>query len=146
MWNKIKHNRLHAILFFLIIFGFNLYEGNNLDIIDNYVKKPLKGTNSTAAYFKVVNKSQNKVILSEISCEGVSKTSFHKMEIDSETKLMKMTSLKSIQLMPNSVRKFAPMKEHVMMMGLKKGFEEEGIVICSLYANGNEILWSFPLK
>ena len=146
MWKKIKHNRLHVILFFLILFGFNLYEGSNLDIIDNYVKKPLKGSNSTAAYFKVVNKSQNKVLLREIRCKGVSKTSFHKMEIDSETELMKMISLKSIELMPNSIRKFSPMKEHIMMMGLEKGFDEKSTVIYSLYANGNEITWSFPLK
>ena len=60
MWKKIKHNRLHVILFFLILFGFNLYEGSNLDIIDNYVKKPLKGSNSTGLH-KITSNLKQKI-------------------------------------------------------------------------------------
>jgi Uncharacterized protein conserved in bacteria len=66
--------------------------------------------------------------------------------MNSESKLMRMKSLKSIELAPNSIRKFSPMQEHIMMMGLADDFKRQNKVICTLYANDNEIIWSFPLK
>ena len=140
------HNKVHTILFFLFFLGFKLYGETSIKIIDNYVKKPLKGIDSTAAYFEVVNTSKNKITLRDIKCEGVTMTSFHKMEMNSESKLMRMKSLKSIELAPNSIRKFSPIQEHIMMMGLADDFKRQNKVICTLYANDNEIIWSFPLK
>ena len=146
MRKKIIHNKVVAILFFLMIFGFKLNAESILSIKDNYAKKPLKGMDTTAAYFEVINSSPKIIRLQDITCEGVKRVSFHEMEIDPVNKLMKMKSLKSIKVMPGSARKFKPMGEHLMMMGLEDGFEEKSIVFCSLYANDNKIFWSFPLK
>ena len=118
-----------------MIFGFKLNAESILSIKDNYAKKPLKGMDTTAAYFEVINSSPKIIRLQDITCEGVKRVSFHKMEIDPVNKLM-----------PGSARKFKPMGEHLMMMGLEDGFEEKSIVFCSLYANDNKIFWSFPLK
>ena len=76
-----------------MIFGFKLNAESILSIKDNYAKKPLKGMDTTAAYFEVINSSPKIIRLQDITCEGVKRVSFHKMEIDPENKLMKMKSL-----------------------------------------------------
>ena len=94
-------------------------------VLDAYLKKPLEGALSSAAYMSLRNTSGNKIIIKELTCNNLL-AEFHQTVIK-DSGMMSMNKLNLLTVKPKSEITLVPGKEHIMLMGKSMSNKNKGI-------------------
>ena len=116
---EIKSSRSHLFCFIIsLLFFFSCSESGReapIVVLDAYLKKPLEGTLSSAAYMSLKNTSDNKIIVRGLTCNNLL-AEFHQTVIK-DSGMMSMNKLNLLTVEPKSEITLVPGKEHIMLMG-----------------------------
>ena len=94
-------------------------------VLDAYLKKPLEGALSSAAYMSLKNSSDNKIKIKGLTCNNLL-AEFHQTVIK-DSGMTSMNKLNLLTLEPKSEITLLPGKEHIMLMGKSMSNITEGI-------------------
>ena len=94
-------------------------------VLDAYLKKPLEGALSSAAYMSLKNTSGNKIIIKKLTCNSLL-AEFHQTVIK-DSGMMSMDKLNLLTVEPKSEITLVPGKEHIMLMGKRMSNKNKGI-------------------
>ena len=94
-------------------------------VLDAYLKKPLEGVHSTAAYMSLRNTSDYKIKIKGLTCNDLM-AEFHQTVIK-DSGMTSMNKLNLLTLEPKSEITLIPGKEHIMLMGKSMSNITEGI-------------------
>ena len=96
-----------------------------IEVLDAYLKKPLDGVNTTAAYMKIKNTSDKKIKIKGITCNNVL-AEFHET-VNKDSGMMSMNKLNLLTVEPKSEITLVPGKKHIMLMGESISNKTKGI-------------------
>ena len=126
---EFKSRRNHFLVSIIsLLFFFSCSESGRdtpIEVIDAYLKKPLEGALSTAAYMSLKNTSDNKIKIKGLTCNNLL-AEFHQTVIK-DSGMMSMNKLNLLTLEPKSEIILLPGKEHIMLMGKSMSNITEGI-------------------
>ncbi|GIS76225.1 MAG: hypothetical protein CM1200mP12_19440 [Gammaproteobacteria bacterium] len=94
-------------------------------VLDAYLKKPLEGALSSAAYMSLRNTSGNKIKIKGLTCNNLL-AEFHQTVIK-DSGMMSMNKLNLLTVEPKSEITLVPGKEHIMLMGKSMSNKNKGI-------------------
>ena len=94
-------------------------------VLDAYLKQPLKGALSNAAYMTLRNSSDYKIKIKGLTCNNLL-AEIHQTVIK-DSGMMKMNKLNLLTMEPKSEITLEPGKEHIMLMGKSLSNKIEGI-------------------
>ena len=138
----IKSSRSHLFGFIIsLLFFFSCSETESetpIVVLDAYLKKPLEGAHTTAAYMSLKNTSSYKIKIKGLTCNNLL-AEFHQTLI-TDSGMTSMNKLNLLTLEPKSEITLLPGKEHIMLMGKSMSNITEGIN-CDLIIEGID---SFP--
>ena len=141
---EFKSRRIHFFSFIVSSwFFFSCSESARetpIVILDAYLKKPLEGVHSTAAYMSLKNTSGYKIKIKGLTCNNLL-AEIHQTVIK-DSGMMSMNKLRSLTLEPKSEITLEPGKEHIMLMGKVKLNKNEGIK-CDLILENVDSLPTF---
>ena len=116
---EFKSRRNHLLVSIIsLLFFFSCSESGReapIVVLDAYLKKPLEGTLSSAAYMSLKNTSDNKIIVRGLTCNNLL-AEFHQTVIK-DSGMMSMNKLNLLIVEPKSEINLVPGKEHIMLMG-----------------------------
>jgi len=126
---EIKSRRSHLFGFIIsLLFFFSCSETESettIVVLDAYLKKPLEGAYSTAAYMSLKNTSGYKLKIKGLTCNNLL-AEFHQTVIK-DSGLMSMNKLNLLTLEPKSEITLLPGKEHIMLKGKSMSNITEGL-------------------
>ena len=126
---EFKSRRNHFLVSIIsLLFFFSCSESGRdtpIEVIDAYLKKPLEGALSSAAYMSLKNSSDNKIKIKGLTCNNLL-AEFHQTVIK-DSGMMSMNKLNLLTLEPKSEITLIPGKEHIMLMGKSMSNITEGI-------------------
>ena len=126
---EFKSRRNHFLVSIIsLLFFFSCSESGRdtpIEVIDAYLKKPLEGALSSAAYMSLKNSSDNKIKIKGLTCNNLL-AEFHQTVIK-DSGMMSMNKLNLLTLEPKSEITLLPGKEHIMLMGKSMSNITEGI-------------------
>tara|TARA_B100000953_G_scaffold277919_1_gene253071 strand:- start:171 stop:617 length:447 start_codon:yes stop_codon:yes gene_type:complete len=147
--NLRSHNFYLSFLIFFIFFFYtscSYLEDDSLVFENPYINLPSIGQNSASGYLLISNRSKDFYSLSNINCEGIRKTVFHKSERDPDTDIISMVEINEIVIAPYKDLNLIPGFTHLMLMGIEKAMELGGSVHCSLFDGNKKHLVIFTIK
>ena len=126
---EFKSRRNHFLVSIIsLLFFFSCSESGRdtpIEVIDAYLKKPLEGALSTAAYMSLKNISDNKIKIKGLTCNNLL-AEFHQTIIK-DSGMTSMNKLNLLTIEPKSEITLLPGKEHIMLMGKSMSNITEGI-------------------
>ena len=124
---KSRRNHFFASIISLLFFFSCSEPGRDtpIEVLDAYLKKPLKGALSSAAYMSLRNSSDYKIKIKGLTCNKLL-AEFHQTIIK-DSGMMRMNKLNLLTVEPKSEITLEPGKEHVMLMGKSMSNKTEGI-------------------
>ena len=126
---EFKSRRNHFLVSIIsLLFFFSCSESGRdtpIEVIDAYLKKPLEGALSTAAYMSLKNISDNKIKIKGLTCNNLL-AEFHQTVIK-DSGMTSMNKLNLLTVEPKSEITLVPGKEHIMLMGKSMSNITEGI-------------------
>ncbi len=126
---EIKSSRSHLFGFIIsLLFFFSCSETESetpIVVLDAYLKKPLEGAHSTAAYMSLKNTSSYKIKIKGLTCNNLLAELHQTVLTDSG--MTSMNKLNLLTLEPKSEITLLPGKEHIMLMGKSMTNIAEGI-------------------
>ena len=126
---EFKSRRNHLLVSIIsLLFFFSCSETESetpIVVLDAYLKKPLEGTLSSAAYMSLKNTSDNKIKIKGLTCNNLL-AEFHQTIIK-DSGMTSMSKLNLLTLEPKSEITLLPGKEHIMLMGKSMSNITEGI-------------------
>ena len=126
---EFKSRRNHFLVSIIsLLFFFSCSESGReapIVVLDAYLKKPLEGTLSSAAYMSLRNTSGNKIIIKKLTCNNLL-AEFHQTVIK-DSGMMSMDKLNLLTVEPKSEITLVPGKEHIMLMGKSMSNKNKGI-------------------
>ena len=141
---EFKSRRNHFLVSIIsLLFFFSCSESGRdtpIEVIDAYLKKPLEGALSTAAYMSLKNTSDNKIKIKGLTCNNLL-AEFHQTVIK-DSGMMSMNKLNLLTLEPKSEITLLPGKEHIMLIGKSMSNITEGIN-CDLIIEDTELFPPF---
>ena len=111
-----------------LLFFFSCSESGRevpIEVLDAYLKKPLEGALSSAAYMNLKNTSDNKIIIKGLTCNKLL-AEFHQTVIK-DSGMMSMNKLNLLIVEPKSEINLVPGKEHIMLIGKSMSNKNKGI-------------------
>lgn len=135
-----KHNLLFIISLFCFFSCSNLESENSLIVLDSYLKKPLAGINTAAAYMNIKNNSDKEMLVKGLSCNNFT-AQMHETVIDDSGRVS-MKRKEVLALRPNSEISLEPGKTHVMIMGKELSNEIKGINCDLIFESINSLPYS----
>ncbi len=126
---EIKSSRSHLFGFIIsLLFFFSCSETESetpIVVLDAYLKKPLEGAHSTAAYMSLKNTSSYKIKIKGLTCNNLLAELHQTVLTDSG--MTSMNKLNLLTLEPKSEITLLPGKEHIMLMGKRMSNKNKGI-------------------
>ena len=126
---EFKSRRNHFFISIIsLLFLFSCSESEReapIVVLDAYLKTPLKGALSSAAYMSLRNTSGNKIIIKGLTCNNLL-AEFHQTVIK-DSGMMSMNKLNLLTVEPKSEITLVPGKEHIMLMGKSMSNKNKGI-------------------
>ena len=126
---EFKPRRNHFLVSIIsLLFFFSCSESGReapLVVLDAYLKKPLEGALSSAAYMSLKNTSGNKIIIKKLTCNNLL-AEFHQTVIK-DSGMISMNKLNLLTVEPKSEITLVPGKEHIMLMGKRMSNKNKGI-------------------
>ena len=126
---EFKPRRNHFLVSIIsLLFFFSCSESGReapLVVLDAYLKKPLEGALSSAAYMSLKNTSGNKIIIKRLTCNNLL-AEFHQTVIK-DSGMISMNKLNLLTVEPKSEITLVPGKEHIMLMGKRMSNKNKGI-------------------
>ena len=126
---EFKSRRNHffvSIISLLFFFSFSEPGGDTpIEVLDAYLKKPLKGALSSAAYMSLRNSSDYKIKIKGLTCNNLL-AEFHQTVIK-DSGMLSMNKLNLLTVEPKSEITLEQGKEHVMLMGKSMPNKTKGI-------------------
>ena len=126
---EIKSRRSHLFGFIIsLLFFFSCSETESeapIVVLDAYLKKPLEGAHSTAAYMSLKNTRGYKIKIKGLTCNNLL-AEFHQTIIQ-DSGMLSMSKLDLLTLEPKSEITLLPGKEHIMLIGKSMSNITEGI-------------------
>jgi len=126
---EFKSRRNHFLVSIIsLLFFFSCSESGRdtpIEVIDAYLKKPLEGALSTAAYMSLKNISDNKIKIKGLTCNNLL-AEFHQTVIK-DSGMTSMNKLNLLTLEPKSEITLVPGKAHIMLMGKSMSNKTKGI-------------------
>ena len=126
---EFKPRRNHFLVSIIsLLFFFSCSESGReapIVVLDAYLKKPLEGALSSAAYMSLKNTSGNKIIIKKLTCNNLL-AEFHQTVIK-DSGMMSMDKLNLLTVEPKSEITLVPGKEHIMLMGKSMSNKNKGI-------------------
>ena len=104
-------------------------------MLDSYLKKPLAGLNTAAAYMNIKNTSDKEILVKGLSCKNFS-AQIHETVIN-DSGMLSMQKKDVLALRANSEISLEPGKMHVMIMGKELSNEIKGINCDLIFKNIN---------
>ena len=117
---------------------------DSLELVDGWIKKPLPGTNYTAAYFSIKNNGHKTQIINKFGSNQFAKVMSHSSRKNSAG-LTRRSPVESLMLLPGQVLEAVPGGIH-LMLNVKKPeqFNSDQLVSFSAYC-GKHGTWQFSL-
>lgn len=116
-----------------------VYEAQSFGIYlrDFWVRLPVAGTRTTAAYFVLENRSESAIRLAGVASQAAEATELHEVIADADG-VMRMRPLTTgIPVPPGGTEELRPGGRHVMLIGLRDTLTPASIVPMSLqFADG----------
>ena len=126
---EFKSRRNHFLVSIIsLLFFFSCSESGRdtpIEVIDAYLKKPLEGALSTAAYMSLKNISDNKIKIKGLTCNNLL-AEFHQTVIK-DSGMTSMNKLNLLTVEPKSEITLVPGKAHIMLMGKSMSDKTKGI-------------------
>ncbi|SUZ63330.1 uncharacterized protein METZ01_LOCUS16184 [marine metagenome] len=126
---EFKSRRNHFLVSIIsLLFFFSCSESGRdtpIEVIDAYLKKPLEGALSTAAYMSLKNISDNKIKIKGLTCNNLL-AEFHQTVIK-DSGMTSMNKLNLLTVEPKSEITLVPGKAHIMLMGKSMSNKTKGI-------------------
>jgi len=126
---EFKSRRNHFLVSIIsLLFFFSCSESGRdtpIEVIDAYLKKPLEGALSTAAYMSLKNTSDNKIKIKGLTCNNLL-AEFHQTVIK-DSGMTSMNKLNLLTVEPKSEITLVPGKAHIMLMGKSMSNKTKGI-------------------
>ena len=126
---EFKSRRNHFLISIIsLLFFFSCSESGRdtpIEVIDAYLKKPLEGALSTAAYMSLKNISDNKIKIKGLTCNNLL-AEFHQTVIK-DSGMTSMNKLNLLTVEPKSEITLVPGKAHIMLMGKSMSNKTKGI-------------------
>jgi len=126
---EIKSSRSHLFGFIISLsFFFSCSENESetpIVVLDAYLKNPLEGAHSIAAYMSLKNTSGYKIKIKGLTCNNLL-AEFHQTVI-TDSGMTSMSKLNFLTLEPKSETTLLPGKGHIMLMGKSMSNITEGI-------------------
>ena len=126
---EFKSRRNHFLVSIIsLLFFFSFSESGRetqIVVLDAYLKKPLEGALSSAAYMSLKNTSDSKIKIKGLTCNNLL-AEFHQTIIK-DSGMLSMNKLNLLTLEPKSEITLAPGKDHIMLMGKSMSNITEGI-------------------
>ena len=126
---EFKSRRNHFLVSIIsLLFFFSCSESGRdtpIEVIDAYLKKPLEGALSTAAYMSLKNISDNKIKIKGLTCNNLL-AEFHQTVIK-DSGMTSMNKLNLLTVEPKSEITLVPGKAHIMLMGKSMSNKAKGI-------------------
>jgi len=126
---EFKSRRNHFLVSIIsLLFFFSCSESGRdtpIEVIDAYLKKPLEGALSTAAYMSLKNNSDNKIKIKGLTCNNLL-AEFHQTVIK-DSGMTSMNKLNLLTVEPKSEITLVPGKAHIMLMGKSMSNKTKGI-------------------
>jgi hypothetical protein len=92
-------------------------ETTSPQVTDAWIRKPIPPLDKTAGYFRITNRSGEKIVLTGASSSVAHAIEFHEtLKVDD---MMRMRRVKEIELGPGETLSFAPGGKHLMIFGFK---------------------------
>ena len=121
-----RNHFLVSIISLLFFFSCSETESETpIVVLDAYLKKPLEGAHSTAAYMSLKNTSSYKIKIKGLTCNNLLAELHQTVLTDSG--MTSMNKLNLLTLEPKSEITLLPGKEHIMLMGKSMTNIAEGI-------------------
>ncbi len=126
---EFKSRRNHFLVSIIsLLFFFSCSESGRdtpIEVIDAYLKKPLEGALSAAAYMSLKNTSDNKIKIKGLTCNNLL-AEFHQTVIK-DSGMTSMNKLNLLTVEPKSEITLVPGKAHIMLMGKSMSNKTKGI-------------------
>ena len=126
---EFKSRRNHFLVSIIsLLFFFSCSESGRdtpIEVIDAYLKKPLEGALSTAAYMSLKNISDNKIKIKGLTCNNLL-AEFHQTVIK-DSGMTSMNKLNLLTVEPKSEITLVPGKAHIMLMVKSMSNKTKGI-------------------
>jgi copper(I)-binding protein len=126
---EFKPRRNHFLVSIIsLLFFFSCSESGReapLVVLDAYLKKPLEGALSSAAYMSLKNTSSYKIKIKGLTCNNLLAELHQTVLTDSG--MTSMNKLNLLTLEPKSEITLLPGKEHIMLMGKSMSNKNKGI-------------------
>ena len=136
---EFKSRRSHFfVLIISLLFLFSCSESESetsVVVLDAYLKKPLEGAHSSAAYMNLRNTSNYKIKVRGLTCNNLL-AEFHQT-VNRDSVMLRMNKLDLLTLDPKSEITLEPGKEHIMLVGKGILNETKGIDCVLIVENRN---------
>ena len=138
---EIKSRRSHLFGFIIsLLFFFSCSESGReapIVVLDAYLKKPLEGALSSAAYMSLRNTSGNKIIIKGLTCNNLL-AEFHQTVIK-DSGMMRMNKLNLLTVEPKSEITLVTGKKHIMLMSESISNKTKGIKCDLILESANSV-------
>ena len=120
----------------------------NFEISDAYVRKPLDGQTSTAAYFMISSQSNKNALIVGIYADKAGTAELHSHDMSGG--MMAMRKVDQVELPAGESVEFRPLGYHAMLFDVADGLEEGDTVTLTLdvYSDGttSRVVTEAPIR
>ncbi|MAK59747.1 MAG: hypothetical protein CMK09_02090 [Ponticaulis sp.] len=122
--------------------------GVSYSVSEAYVRKPLDGQSSTAAYFILQSNTENNSLVFNVTTDIAETAELHSHDMSGG--MMQMRKLENVELKAGETVEFAPFGYHIMLFNVSGGLEtgDNARITLDIFSNGNTERISFdaPIK
>ncbi len=116
---------------------------NEINITDAYIKPPISGQTTAAAYLSITNNTNETISIEHIETAAASSIEIH-THIE-ENGMMKMRPLAKLAITPGQTIEFKPGGLHLMLFDIRE-LTEKQYLISFWFSNGASQTESFVVK
>ena len=129
-----------ALLSVLIILGFNSHaQSKDLEIRHARINATIPGMQTTAAYFDLINHTDNSIVLESASSNISNRVELHEHQMREGLMHMQKVEM-GIGIKAGEIVSFEPGGHHIMLMNLEKSVREGEVINIILHFAGAETL------
>ena len=137
--------RLSMVCILLLSLGVNAYQATEMEVSDGYVRASIPGTTISSAYMTLINNSENKVTLVEVTSKISPRIELHQHTM--QDGMMRMRQLPAIEIDANSHVTLQPHGLHLMIFDLPELLLPNTLVDITLhFSNDIQLTIQLPVK